>query len=90
MTWMCDKLGYPDPQIQEPPQVMEIEARAAEFLEHLLARWRVPLAELTEERSAEEYKSRWGSTYCIDGMLEHAVMHPIRHAFQLKDLMSRR
>jgi hypothetical protein len=26
---------------------------------------------------------------CIDAMLEHAVMHPIRHAFQLEELMRR-
>lgn len=89
MTWLCDKLGYPDPQIQEPPDVAEVEAKASDYLEHLLERWRVPLAELTEKRSEEEYKSRWGATYSIDGMLEHAVMHPIRHSFQLKDLMSR-
>jgi hypothetical protein len=33
------------------------------------------------------YPSRWGTEYCIDAMLEHAVMHPIRHEFQLRNLM---
>jgi hypothetical protein len=32
------------------------------------------------------YKSNWGTDYCIEAMLEHAVMHPIRHEFQLKEL----
>jgi hypothetical protein len=28
-------------------------------------------------------------TYTIDAMLEHAVMHPIRHTFQLEELVQR-
>lgn len=90
MTWLCEHLGYPDPGIQEPPDEQQIEAQAAAFMEHLLERWRLPLEGLLEKRSEEEYKSRWGTTYSIDGMLEHAVMHPIRHSFQLKELMSRK
>jgi len=34
-----------------------------------------------------EYLAPWKTKYCIDSMLEHAVMHPIRHHFQLKELM---
>ena len=90
MTWMCDKLGLPDPQIEAVPEPAEIEAKAEAYLKHLLERWQPPLQGLTEERSGEEFKSRWGSTLTIDSMLEHAVMHPIRHTFQLKELMSRR
>ncbi len=30
-----------------------------------------------------EYEAPWKIRYCIDAMLEHAVMHPIRHRFQL-------
>jgi hypothetical protein len=26
--------------------------------------------------------------YSIDAMLEHAVMHPIRHSYQLEELMA--
>ena len=89
MTWMCEKLGLPDPQIEEVPPVEEIEQRAAAYLEHVLERWRIPLAGLAEARSEEEFKSRWGSTYHIDGMLEHAVMHPIRHGFQLQELLKK-
>jgi uncharacterized damage-inducible protein DinB len=90
MTWMCEKLGLPDPQIDPVPEVADVEARAQAYLEHVLSRWQGPLHPLTEERSNEEYASRWGVTYCIDGMLEHAVMHPIRHTFQLKELMGGR
>lgn len=90
MTWMCEHLGYPDPGIQDPPDESQIQGQAALYMEHLLDRWRLPLEGLTEERSAEEYKSRWGSTLSIDSMLEHAVMHPIRHNFQLKELLAKK
>ena len=90
MTWMCEKLGYPDPGIDPAPDVTEIEAKAGAYLEHVIKGWRAPLSGLSEERSSEEYKSRWGTVYCIDGMLEHAVMHPIRHTFQLKERLSGR
>lgn len=90
MTWMCEKLGLPDPKIDLPPDAAEVEAKAASYLEHVIEGWRSPLLGLTEVRSNEEHKSRWGTTYCIDGMLEHAVMHPIRHTFQLKELLAKR
>ena len=44
---------------------------------------------MSPERFDEEHLSRWKVTYCIDGMLEHAVMHPIRHRVQLEALLGR-
>ena len=34
------------------------------------------------------YKSRWGEDYDIEQMLEHAVVHPMRHRIQLERLAS--
>ena len=63
----------------------------ARDMEHVLAQWRAPLKDVSdEELERPEYLSRWITRYCIDAMLEHAVMHPIRHAFQLEELMHRR
>jgi uncharacterized damage-inducible protein DinB len=88
MTWMCEVLGLPDPQIDPPPPVAEVEAGAERYLEYLLARWREPLKGITEEQASRpEYPSRWGMLYSVDSMLEHAVNHPQRHAFQLRELM---
>ena len=48
------------------------------------------LAEVPEERFEDrEYPARWKTLYCVDAMLEHAVMHPIRHTFQLERLLAR-
>ncbi len=88
MVWMCSKLELPDPKINLAPELDTIEAEAESYLEHVLKRWRLPLANLSGEIiDRSEFVSNWGVTYCIDGMLEHAVMHPIRHEFQLRELL---
>ena len=89
MTWICQELNLPDPEINTPPDVSEIEKDAEKYIIHLLERWRLPLADIDEDKfHTPTFKSRWGVEYCIDAMLEHAVMHPIRHEFQLKNLIS--
>jgi len=88
MTWMCEKLGLPDPEIRIKPGVDVIEAEADDYLEHVLEQWRTPLADVTEKAFyIPTYTSRWKVEYCIDAMLEHAVMHPVRHLFQLEEMM---
>ena len=87
MTWMCKMLALSDPQIRDVP---DDTSEADTFLDHLLEQWLKPLARVPQERFFNaEYVSRWGTKYCIDAMLEHAVMHPIRHRFQLLQLMEK-
>lgn len=90
MVWMCKQLSLPDPKIDPIPEDDELEASVDAYLEHLLARWREPLAEVEPARFDEVYPSNWGVLYCIDAMLEHAVMHPIRHQFQLEAWLTTR
>ena len=88
MTWMCEKLELPDPEIRMPPDATALSGDADSYMEHVLERWRAPLQDVGDDRlETPEYPSRWQTRYCIDAMLEHAVMHPIRHAFQLEELM---
>ncbi|MGE3800137.1 MAG: hypothetical protein AB7H80_03885 [Candidatus Kapaibacterium sp.] len=88
MVWMCEKLELPDPMIDPVPHLDKVAELGESYLEHLLERWRTPLTDVPEERfGIPTYPSRWGVDYCIDAMLEHAVMHPIRHEFQLKELI---
>ena len=64
-----------------------IRAEHADHLEHLLERWRTPLATVEEERFFRPgHPTRWGLDVNIESMLQHAVMHPIRHRFQLDEL----
>jgi hypothetical protein len=88
MIWMCEMLALPDPGIRIAPNASAIVRDADEYLEHVLERWRDPLREVPDEKlETPEYPSKWETRYCIDSMLEHAVMHPIRHAFQLGELL---
>lgn len=90
MTWMCEKLELPDLDISAAPPVDVVAQDANCFLEHLLEKWREPLAVVPEEKFHRPcYPSRWGVDYCLDAMLEHAVTHPMRHAFQLEELLAR-
>ena len=34
MTWMCDKLNLPDPEIEKVPESNLIEAKADEYMSH--------------------------------------------------------
>lgn len=88
MIWICEKLNLPNPNIDLIPELKNIESDAENYLELLLNNWELPLSEIEEERFySPTFKSNWGTYYCIDAMLEHAVMHPIRHEFQLNKLI---
>ena len=66
----------------------DLPAQLDGYLAHVLDRWDGPLRALTEDEADRPvYPSRWGTGYCIDAMLEHAVMHPIRHELQLERCM---
>jgi hypothetical protein len=88
LTWMCEVMELPDPRVRPAPDAVVMRKEAAGYMEHVLERWGVALLDVTDDRlDAPEYPSRWKTLYSIDAMLEHAVMHPIRHSFQLEELM---
>ena len=90
MVWMCEVLELPDPDIRPEPEADSVEVEAETYVEHLLERWRAPLTELTKGQACQPtFTSQWGVEYCIDAMLEHAAMHPLRHRFQLEELIAR-
>ena len=81
-------MELPDPQINSTPVDEDIETEGDNYLEQVIEGWKLPLTNVPEDKfNSVVYKSRWGVEYCIDAMMEHAVMHPLRHEFQLKNLM---
>jgi hypothetical protein len=91
LVWTCEVLTLPDPGVRPAPDSTAIVREADDYMEHVLDRSRVALREIADEQlEAPEYPSEWRTRYCIDSMLENAVMHPIRHAFQLDELIKNR
>ncbi len=96
MVWICEQLQLPDPGIDAAPdlevlQSDQLDKALAKFSTQLLEKWRLPLCNVEDAPlNRPEYPSRWGVLYCIDAMLEHAVMHPLRHRYQLQRLIGPR
>ncbi|WP_420596161.1 hypothetical protein [Deinococcus sp.] len=90
MFRICQNLNLPAPEIDPAPDVENVASQADQYVDHLLKQWRLPLADVPDEQMepAEELYFA-GMPYWVDAMLEHAVMHPIRHEFQLQELLER-
>lgn len=89
LTWVCEQLDLPRPQVQEHPEVNGFAVRADAYVEEVLRAWRAPSLHALgpDDIESQVFQARWGTPYCIDAMLEHAVMHPIRHTHQLMQLI---
>ncbi len=88
LSWICEQLELPSPGLEEYPDPGSLSDRADCYLEEIFEAWGGSLRSLTEERAYEPaHVSRWGPPYCVDAMMEHAVMHPIRHTHQLRALL---
>lgn len=89
LVWICQVLELPDPDIRPEPAIDTVDAEVESYVEHLVERWRTPLVGLTEEQAYTTHTSAWDIDYCIDAMLEHAAIHPLRHRFQLEELIAK-
>jgi hypothetical protein len=87
VTWVCRCLELPDPGIPMVPDADGIVAGADAYMEDLLSTWATALTGVPSHRLEEVFQANWGTPYSIDAMLEHAVMHPLRHRFQLEELL---
>jgi hypothetical protein len=88
LRWLAEKLELGDPGIDEVPDVADVEERADAYVEHLLERWRVMLRSVPRERLNESYPTKWVPALVVEAMLEHAVVHPMRHTLQFEALMT--
>lgn len=88
LSWVCKVLDLADPAVPPEPPLDQIEAHAEEYLEAVLTAWREPLRAVPAARFEDRtYATNWGAQLTIEAMLEHAVAHPLRHAFQLQELL---
>ncbi len=88
LSWICNNLELPRPKLDATPKVGGFTERVDDYMRTLLEAWDSSLRTVRFEQSDHPtFVSRWGVPYSIDAMLEHAVMHPMRHSFQLQALM---
>lgn len=89
LLWIREMLGQP---IEDLPMVRDasvIVPRLEAFMAETLEGWRTHLAPLEDDQlSPTQYLSRWGEPHTIEQMLEHAVVHPMRHRIQLERLLA--
>ena len=72
-----------------PCAAVHLTARADEFVASVLEAYRRHLASATdEEMDAWVHKTRQGNPISIEMLLEHAVVHPMRHRVQLERILS--
>jgi uncharacterized damage-inducible protein DinB len=89
MAGLCQWLDLPAPDLPTPPVLEHVADEGAQHLDDLLAVWRTTLTGVTEEQVERTTgETPWGVTYCVDALLEHAVMHPMRHSLQLEQLLA--
>ena len=89
LLWIWEVLERP---IEGLPLIRDADAivpRLDAFMAETLDGWRRHLAPLEDDQlSPRQYLSRWGEPHTIEQMLEHAVVHPMRHRIQLERILA--
>jgi hypothetical protein len=89
LTWIGDCVKRPVADVDLDNDPVSVAAKGRAFMEEVLAAWRRHLVSLEDrELSPDIYTSRWGEPYTVEQMLEHAVVHPMRHRIQLERLLA--
>ncbi len=91
LTWLCEVLGRPDPRVPDPPEAENVAAQGAAYLKVLAKAWEKQMAWMPGKvlDAFTVYTSRWGAPMTVEAMFEHAVAHPMRHRFQLEELIAK-
>ncbi len=89
LTWIGQCVQRPVHDVDSDDDRVSIARKGRAFLTDVLAAWPRHLKALEDaELAPATYKSRWGEDYNIEQMLEHAVVHPMRHRIQLERLIA--
>jgi len=88
LTRIGEWVNRPVSDVDASKDPYEIVRRAPEFADQVLAAYRRHLAEISnEELEPQVHRTRWGDLMSVEGLLEHAVVHPMRHRIQLERLL---
>jgi hypothetical protein len=88
LTRIVEWVGRSVSDVDSSQDPYEIATRATEFTADVLAAYRRHLAEITDqELEPQVHHTRWGGIMSVEDMLEHAVVHPMRHRIQLERIL---
>ena len=89
LLWIWEVLEQPIVGLPLIRDASVIVPRLDAFMEETLEGWHRHLEPLENEQlSPKQYVSRWGEPHTIEQMLEHAVVHPMRHRVQLERILA--
>jgi uncharacterized damage-inducible protein DinB len=89
LTRIGEWVGRPVTDVDPATDAAEVASRATQFAEEVLAAYRRHLALVTEpEVDPQVHRTRWGDLMSVDMLLEHAVVHPMRHRIQLERILA--
>jgi uncharacterized damage-inducible protein DinB len=88
LTRIGEWVGRPVNDVDASQDPYEIARRASEFADEVLSAYRRHLAEISNEEVEQQvHRTRWGELMSVDNLLEHAVVHPMRHRIQLERVL---
>jgi uncharacterized damage-inducible protein DinB len=88
LTRIGEWVSRPVSDVDDSKDPNEIVTRATAFADNVLAAYRRHLAEITDQELDQQvHRTRWGELMSVEQLLEHAVVHPMRHRIQLERIL---
>jgi uncharacterized damage-inducible protein DinB len=88
LTRIGEWVGRPVGDVDASQDPYEIVRRAPEFADGVLSAYRRHLAGISDEELDQQvHRTRWGELMSVENLLEHAVVHPMRHRIQLERIL---
>lgn len=88
MTRIGEWVGRPVNDVDDSRDPHDIAGRPAQFADDVLAGYRRHMAHITDqELEPQVHRARWGDLMSVENLLEHAVVHPMRHRIQLERIL---
>lgn len=90
LLWCCAGLGIEAPNIDEAPSPEQAPDKVHAYLQHVIDHWRVPFVGIPKERFFDLHITTGFDRVdpvSVEAMLEHAVVHALRHELQVRELI---